>query len=355
LEGAALLINLENIYKTYNMGETEVHALNDVSLQISEGEYVAVVGQSGSGKSTLMNILGCLDTPTSGTYILNGMDMGRMSDSRLARIRSAEIGFIFQGFNLLYTLTAVENVELPLIYQGVGGRERRRRSRAALELVGLGSRLHHKPSELSGGQQQRVAVARALVANPPIILADEPTGNLDSKSGGELLQFIDELHAMGNTIIMITHDRLVAERAKRVVSIMDGMVVSDSPSGEGGARQDGAAGSIASLGSKGEGGGAADSGMASIGVGGEAGNIASLDSFGGGEAGTGTAGRVGEGGDLTVGVIGCAEHEDEAGDYEDEYDDSGATGDYEDEDGGGDAGGDCERGGDGTACDGDYE
>ncbi|MDR3121492.1 MAG: ABC transporter ATP-binding protein [Clostridiales bacterium] len=224
------MIELHNIFKTYKMGENEVHALNDVSISIERGEYVAVVGQSGSGKSTLMNILGCLDTPTSGSYVFNGMDVSNLSDSRLARIRNLEIGFIFQGFNLLFTLTALENVELPLIYQGVGGGERRRRAAKALELVGLGDRLRHRPSELSGGQQQRVAVARALVTDPPIILADEPTGNLDSKSGGELLEFIDELHAAGNTIVMITHDSNVAGRARRVIRIMDGQVISDEMS-----------------------------------------------------------------------------------------------------------------------------
>ena len=222
-----MLITLENICKTYWMGSTEVRALNDVSLNIDKGEYLAVIGQSGSGKSTLMNVMGCLDTPTSGTYILNGMDVSDLSDGKLAKIRNDEIGFIFQGFNLLFTLTAIENVELPLIYKGIGGRKRRKRAKEVLEMVGLGDRLYHKPSELSGGQQQRVAVARALITNPPIILADEPTGNLDSKSGAELLQLIDELHAMGNTIIMITHDNNIAQKAKRVVKIMDGQIVSD--------------------------------------------------------------------------------------------------------------------------------
>ena len=223
-----MLITLENICKTYWMGSTEVRALNDVSLNIEKGEYLAVIGQSGSGKSTLMNVMGCLDTPTSGTYILNGMDVSDLSDGKLAKIRNDEIGFIFQGFNLLFTLTAIENVELPLIYKGISGRKRRKRAKEVLEMVGLGDRLYHKPSELSGGQQQRVAVARALITNPPIILADEPTGNLDSKSGAELLQLIDELHGMGNTIIMITHDDNIAQKAKRVVKIMDGQIVSDS-------------------------------------------------------------------------------------------------------------------------------
>ena len=229
-----MLIQLEHIYKIYQMGSTEVRALDDVSLEIDKGEYVAIVGQSGSGKSTLMNVLGCLDIPTSGTYMLNGIDVSDLSDNRLAKIRSEEIGFIFQGFNLLYSLTAIENVELPLVYKGVWGGKRRKRAKEVLATVGLQDRLYHKPSELSGGQQQRVAVARALITDPPIILADEPTGNLDSQSGTELLQLMGELHRMGNTIVIITHDNGIAEKAARVVKIMDGRIVGDSRGSGGG-------------------------------------------------------------------------------------------------------------------------
>lgn len=216
------MIDLKNIYKIYKMGENEVYALNDVSLHIDDKEFVSIIGPSGSGKSTLMNMLGCLDVPTRGTYILDGYDVGSKTDDELAEIRNEKIGFVFQGFNLLPKLTAAENVELPMIYQGVSAKERRERAKKALESVGLGERINHKPTELSGGQQQRVAIARALVTNPPIILGDEPTGNLDSKSGKEVMEIFKELHKKGNTIILITHDNDVAAQAERVVRIQDG-------------------------------------------------------------------------------------------------------------------------------------
>lgn len=216
------MIDLKNIYKIYKMGENEVYALNDVSLHIEDKEFVSIIGPSGSGKSTLMNMLGCLDVPTKGTYTLDGYDVGSKTDDELAAIRNEKIGFVFQGFNLLPKLSALENVELPLIYQGVPARERRERARKALESVGLGERVDHKPTELSGGQQQRVAIARALVTNPPIILGDEPTGNLDSKAGKEVMEIFKELHKKGNTIILITHDSGVAAQAERIVRIQDG-------------------------------------------------------------------------------------------------------------------------------------
>ncbi len=221
------MITLTNIYKTYEMGENSVNALSGVSLHVAEHEFVAVIGPSGSGKSTLMNILGCLDIPTSGSYTLDGREISNMNDNELADIRNTKIGFIFQGFNLLKKLNAVENVELPLVYQGVSQKERYRRSVEALEAVGLGERIRHTPNELSGGQQQRVAIARALVSNPPILLADEPTGNLDSKSGTEIMKIIHGLHNKGNTIILITHDNHIAEQAGRVVHIIDGQVSED--------------------------------------------------------------------------------------------------------------------------------
>ena len=216
------MIDLKNIYKIYQMGGSEVFALNDVSLHIDKKEFVSIIGPSGSGKSTLMNILGCLDVPTKGTYTLDGYDVGSKTDDELAEIRNEKIGFVFQGFNLLPKLSALENVELPLIYQGVSAKERKERAIKALESVGLGDRVDHRPTELSGGQQQRVAIARALVTNPPIILGDEPTGNLDSKSGKEVMQIFKELHKKGNTIILITHDSDVAAQAERVVRIQDG-------------------------------------------------------------------------------------------------------------------------------------
>ncbi len=216
------MIDLKNIYKIYKMGENEVYALNDVSLHIDDKEFVSIIGPSGSGKSTLMNMLGCLDVPTKGTYTLDGYDVGSKTDDELAVIRNEKIGFVFQGFNLLPKLTALENVELPLIYQGVSAKKRRERAIQALESVGLGERINHKPTELSGGQQQRVAIARALVTNPPIILGDEPTGNLDSKSGKEVMDIFKELHRKGNTIILITHDNDVAAQAERIIRIQDG-------------------------------------------------------------------------------------------------------------------------------------
>lgn len=222
------LIEVKNLMKIYNPGENEVRALNDVSLQISRGEFVAVIGQSGSGKSTFMNMLGCLDVPTSGSYYLNGKDVAGLSDDELSEIRNKEIGFIFQGFNLIPNLTALENVELPLIYRNVPATERRDLSIASLKKVGLQNRMDHKPSEMSGGQQQRVAIARALAAAPPVILADEPTGNLDSASSKEIMQILKSLHEEGRTVILITHDNKIAASAKRVIRIMDGKIVSDT-------------------------------------------------------------------------------------------------------------------------------
>lgn len=213
--------------KIYNPGENEVRALDHVNLQINRNEFVAIIGQSGSGKSTLMNMLGCLDIPTSGTYILNGQDVSNLSDNELSDIRNKEIGFIFQGFNLIAGLTALENVELPLIYRGVGRKERLELSKIALEKVGLKSRMDHKPSEMSGGQQQRVAIARAIAQAPPVILADEPTGNLDSGSTKEIMEILRGLHQEGRTVILITHDNEIAARAKRIIRIMDGRIVAD--------------------------------------------------------------------------------------------------------------------------------
>lgn len=210
------------------MGDNVVKALNNVNVHISSHEFVAIIGPSGSGKSTLMNMLGCLDTPTSGTYKLDGMEVSKLKDDKLAEIRNKKIGFIFQGFNLLQKMTAIENVELPLIYQGASAKERHRRSAEALEKVGLADRIHHRPSELSGGQQQRVAIARALASSPPIILADEPTGNLDSKSGVEIMKLLKELNGNGNTIILITHDNSVAMQARRIVRIQDGEITEDA-------------------------------------------------------------------------------------------------------------------------------
>ncbi len=221
------LIEILDMCKIYNPGENEVRALDHVNLTIDENEFVAIIGQSGSGKSTLMNMLGCLDVPTSGTYILNGQDVSGLTDDELSDIRNREIGFIFQGFNLIAGLTALENVELPLIYRGVSKKERVNLANTALEKVGLGSRKGHKPSEMSGGQQQRVAIARAIAQAPPVILADEPTGNLDSGSTGEIMGILQELHREGRTIILITHDNEIAEKAKRIIRIMDGKIVDD--------------------------------------------------------------------------------------------------------------------------------
>lgn len=221
------LIEIRDMCKIYNPGENEVRALDHVDLKIHRNEFVAIIGQSGSGKSTLMNMLGCLDVPTSGTYILNGQDVSHLSDDELSDIRNKEIGFIFQGFNLIPGLTALENVELPLIYRGVGKKERLRLSEIALEKVGLRNRMDHKPSEMSGGQQQRVAIARAIAQAPPVILADEPTGNLDSGSTQEIMEILKGLHKEKRTVILITHDNEIAARAKRIIRIMDGKIVAD--------------------------------------------------------------------------------------------------------------------------------
>lgn len=221
------LIKVENLCKIYNPGENEVRALDHVNLEIDEGEFVAIIGQSGSGKSTFMNMLGCLDVPTEGKYYLNGNDVSTLSDKELSVIRNKEIGFIFQGFNLIPNLTALGNVELPLIYRGIDKKMRRMLAADALEMVGLGNRKDHKPSEMSGGQQQRVAIARAIAAKPPVILADEPTGNLDSVSSGEILDILKDLHKSGRTVILITHDANIAAQAKRVVHILDGKIDSD--------------------------------------------------------------------------------------------------------------------------------
>ncbi len=222
------LIRVEDIHKVYNPGENEVRALDGVTLEIQRGEFVAIVGHSGSGKSTLMNMLGCLDTPTSGHYYLDGRDVSRLSDNQLSEIRNKKIGFIFQGFNLIANLDAVGNVELPLIYRGIGRQKRHRIAVQALNKVGLGRRMKHRPNELSGGQQQRVAVARAIAAQPPIILADEPTGNLDSHSTVEIMDILKGLHKNGRTVIVITHDDDIARQAGRVIRIMDGRIESDS-------------------------------------------------------------------------------------------------------------------------------
>jgi putative ABC transport system ATP-binding protein len=221
------LIEIEDVHKIYDMGEDKVRALDGVSLVIQEGEYVAIMGPSGSGKSTLMNLVGCLDTPTSGSYKLKGTEVAGMSDDQLAAIRNGEIGFIFQTFNLLPRSDAVQNVELPLVYAGVPRRERRDRAQEALKAVGLGDRMHHRPNEMSGGQRQRVAVARALVNRPSILMADEPTGNLDSKTGDEIMTLMDQLHAQGRTIILVTHEEDLALRAARVVRLRDGRILSD--------------------------------------------------------------------------------------------------------------------------------
>ena len=224
---AEALIEIRDLCKIYNPGEVEVRALDHVNLTINRGELVAIIGQSGSGKSTLMNQLGCLDVPTSGDYYLSGQNVAKLSDNELSDIRNREIGFIFQGFNLIPNLTAVENVEVPLIYRGIGKRERRQLAIASLEKVGLGHRLDHKPSQMSGGQQQRVAIARAIAAAPPLIIADEPTGNLDSASSKEILGILKQLHASGRTVILITHDNEIAAQAKRIIHIRDGQIDSD--------------------------------------------------------------------------------------------------------------------------------
>lgn len=221
------MIEISNMSKIYRIGNVEVQALNNISLSIKKHEFVSIVGPSGSGKSTLMNMIGCLDVPTRGQYFLDGIEVSRLNDEQLANIRNHKIGFIFQSFNLLQKLTALENVELPLIYQGINAKERYERSVKALRQVGLEERINHKPTELSGGQQQRVAIARALVGNPPIILADEPTGNLDSKSGKEIMNMLKELHKKGNTILLITHDNEIAMQAERMIRIQDGEIIED--------------------------------------------------------------------------------------------------------------------------------
>lgn len=221
------LITLTDIGRKYVIGAETIHALKSVSLNINKGEFVALMGPSGSGKSTLMNILGCLDTPSKGVYILNGNQVSEMSDSELAEIRNKEIGFVFQTFNLLPRSSSLENVALPLVYAGIGKAERERRAQHTLENVGLGNRVHHKPNELSGGQRQRVAVARALVNNPSIILADEPTGNLDTKTSVEIMGLLEEIHSKGNTIILVTHEEDIAQHAHRIVRMRDGLIEND--------------------------------------------------------------------------------------------------------------------------------
>jgi putative ABC transport system ATP-binding protein len=224
-----LVIGIEGVSKLYKMGAETIHALRGVALQIHRNEYIAIMGPSGSGKSTLMNMLGCLDTPTSGLYEFNGKSVAHMSDDELAEIRNREIGFVFQTFNLLPRSDALHNVELPLIYAGIRRQKRIERAREALESVGLGDRLHHRPNELSGGQRQRVAIARALVTRPSIILADEPTGNLDSRTGVEIMALFDLLYEQGNTLIVVTHEEDIARHARRIVRLRDGLIESDEP------------------------------------------------------------------------------------------------------------------------------
>jgi putative ABC transport system ATP-binding protein len=224
-----MLIDIRDITKVYDMGEERVRALDGVTVSIERGEYVAIMGPSGSGKSTLMNLIGCLDTPTAGSYVLNGREVARMTDDELAQIRNQEIGFVFQTFNLLPRTTALQQVELPLVYTGVSKRDRKERAVRALESVGLADRMGHHPNELSGGQRQRVAVARALINNPSILLADEPTGNLDSQTGTEIMALFDDLNSRGNTIILVTHEEDIAAHARRIVRLRDGKVREDRP------------------------------------------------------------------------------------------------------------------------------
>lgn len=221
------IIQIKNISKVYKVGTEEVHALRDISLSIDKNEYVAIMGPSGSGKSTLMNMLGCLDTPSSGLYLFKNVSVSEMTDNQLAKIRNQEIGFVFQTFNLLARYDAIHNVELPLVYAGISRAERKQRAKQALIDVGLGDRMTHKPNELSGGQRQRVAIARALVTNPSIILADEPTGNLDSKTGEEIMMLFDQIHKKGNTIILVTHEEYIAEKAERIIRLKDGLIEKD--------------------------------------------------------------------------------------------------------------------------------
>jgi putative ABC transport system ATP-binding protein len=227
--GKDILIKTEELWKTYVMGAEEIHALRGVSFEIHRGEYVVIMGPSGSGKSTMMNLIGCLDTPTKGNYFLNSRLVSDMNDDELAHIRNKEIGFVFQTFNLLARATALHNVELPLIYNGTPSHERKERAMKALQAVELGDRMYHKPNELSGGQRQRVAVARALVNNPSIILADEPTGNLDSATSNEIMALLDSLYRKGNTIILVTHENDIALHAYRVIRLLDGKIASDEP------------------------------------------------------------------------------------------------------------------------------
>ncbi len=222
-----MLIQIENLVKIYQLGKVQVHALNGIDLQIERNEYVAIMGPSGSGKSTLMNIIGCLDVPTSGKYILNGQDVHNLTDDQLAHIRNKEIGFVFQTFNLLPRATALHNVELPLIYNGTPRSKRKEIAMQMLERVGLADRAYHRPNELSGGQRQRVAIARALVNNPSLILADEPTGNLDSKTGNEIMEIFHELNTAGNTIVLVTHEEHIARQCKRIIRLLDGRIIKD--------------------------------------------------------------------------------------------------------------------------------
>ena len=224
-----MLIDIRDITKVYEMGEEKVHALSGVTLGVERGEYVAIMGPSGSGKSTLMNLIGCLDTPTAGSYVLNGREVATMSDDELAAIRNQEIGFVFQTFNLLPRTNALHQVELPLVYSGLPRKERRERAIQSLQAVGLGDRMNHHPSEMSGGQRQRVAIARALINDPSILLADEPTGNLDSQTGAEIMSLFDELNGRGNTIVLVTHEEDIAAHARRIVRLLDGKVRDDGP------------------------------------------------------------------------------------------------------------------------------